>query len=251
MKNSGQTRATMTGINLASGEIVITMDDDLQHDPQLIPRLLEELKKDSGYDCVFAYFPEKKHAAYRNIASKIISWINARAFGDREIRISSFRMMRGYIAQIIRQNQSNSATVGGLILANTSKVKYVPIPHHERFHGKSNYTVAKQLKIALDNICSVSMLPLRMISATGLMAATLSGFLLCYFLLKYLTGGITQPGWTSLVTLITFFSGLILLSLGVIGEYLVRVLRELQNTNITMIRQSIGFRSNKDLIDKN
>lgn len=251
MKNSGQTRATMTGIKIASGEIVITMDDDLQHDPRLIPQLLEELETDGGSDCVFAYFPVKKHAAYRNAASKMISWINAQAFGAKEIKISSFRVMRGYMAQIIRQNQSASATVGGLILANAAKVKYVPIPHGKRFSGNSNYTLAKQFKVAFDNICSVSMLPLRMISATGLMAATLSGLLLCYFLLKYFTGGITQAGWTSLVILVTFFSGLILLSLGVIGEYLVRVLRELQSTSVIAIRQTVGFSSDENLREKN
>ena len=251
LKNSGQTKATMTGIKIAGGEIIITMDDDLQHDPHLIPRLLEELNKDGGYDCVFAYFPMKKHTAYRNVAAKIIRWINAQALGVNEIRFSSFRVMRGYIAHIVRQNQSVSATVGGLILANAAKIKYVGIPHSKRFSGKSNYTLAKQFKVAFDNICSVSMLPLRMISATGLMAAILSGFMLCYFLIKYFVGGITLPGWTSLIIMLTFFSGLILLSLGVIGEYLVRVLRELQGTKVAAIRQSVGFSSDEDLNEKN
>lgn len=242
LTNSGQTRATMAGIKVASGEIVITMDDDLQHDPQLIPLLLDELEKKGDYDCVFAYFPEKKHAGYRNIGSKIISGINSRAFGSNEkIKVSSFRLMRGYMAQIIRQNQSASATVGGLIIANAARIKSVPIPHNERFSGKSNYTLAKQFKQAFDNICSVSMLPLRMISAAGLLASVLSGGLLCYFLIKYLMGGISQAGWTSLVILITFFAGLILLSLGVIGEYIARVLGELQKSKVTTVRQTIGF----------
>ena len=241
LKNTGQTIATMTGIKIASGEIVITMDDDLQHDPQLIPWLLEELNKDGGYDCVFAYFPLKKHTAYRNIGSKIIRWINARAFGVKDIKVSSFRVMRRQMAHIVRENQSASATVGGLILANTAKIKYVAAPHSKRFSGNSNYTLAKQLRVAFDNICSVSMMPLRMISVTGLMAAILSGLMVFYFLIKYFVGGTTLPGWTSLIILLTFFSGLILLSLGVIGEYLVRVLREMQGTKVAAIRQSVGF----------
>lgn len=245
MKNSGQTRATIAGIRMAGGEVVITMDDDLQHDPQLIPQLVEELKKDGGYDCVFAHFPQKKHAAYRNFGSRIITWINAQAFGVREIKLSSFRVMQGYIARIIGQNQSSSATPGGLILANAARIKYVALPHSERFSGTSNYTLGKQLKEAFNNICSVSMLPLRMISAAGLVAAALSGLLLFYFLIKYLTGGVTLAGWTTLVILITFFSGLILLSLGVIGEYLVRVLRELQSTSVAAVRQYIGFSSDE------
>lgn len=242
LKNSGQTKATMAGIKAASGEIVITMDDDLQHDPQLIPLLLDEMEKEGGFDCVFAYFPEKRHAAYRNIASKIISGINSQAFGSKEkIKISSFRLMRGYMAQVVRQNQSISATVGGLLIANAARIKSVPIPHNERFSGKSNYTLARQFKLAFDNICSVSMLPLRMISVTGLLASMLSGGLLCYFLIKYFMGGIALAGWTSLVILITFFSGLILLSLGVIGEYIARVLGELQKSDVTIVRRTIGF----------
>ncbi|CCE24416.1 glycosyltransferase family 2 protein [Methylotuvimicrobium alcaliphilum] len=248
LKNSGQTRATMTGIRIAKGDVVITMDDDLQHDPQLIPHLLEEMEKDGGYDGVFAYFPKKKHATYRNVGSKLIRWINAHAFGVKELKISSFRLMRRYLADIVRQNHSASATVGGLMLANASKIKYVPIQHNKRFSGKSNYTLGKQIKMAFDNICSVSMLPLRMISATGLIAATLSGFLICFFLFEYFTGGITLPGWTSQMILTAFFSGLILLSLGVIGEYLVRVLRELQSTSVTAIRKTVGFPENESMI---
>jgi len=247
LRNAGQTQATMAGIKVAGGDVVITMDDDLQHDPQQIPRLLEELEKDNGCDCVFAYFPAKKHSAFRNMASKIVRWINARAHGANEINISSFRVMRGYMAQIIRQHQSTSATVGGLILANTEKLRYVAIPHSERFAGKSNYTLARQFRLAFDNICSVSMLPLRMISATGLMASVLSALLLCYFLFIYFSGEISVPGWTSIIILVTFFSGLILLSLGVIGEYLVRVLRELQSTNVTTIRRAVGFDSAANL----
>lgn len=242
LQNSGQQRATITGIRLAAGDIVITMDDDLQHDPALLPHLLAEFDKDGGCDGLFAYFPQKKHAGYRNAASRMISWINSQAVGNRQkINLSSFRLMRGYVAEIIRQNQSASATVGGLILANAARIRSVPIPHRQRMAGRSNYTLARQFRAAFDNICSVSMLPLRMISAAGLLAAAFSAALLCYFLIKYFLGGPTQGGWTSLVVLITFFSGAVLLSLGVIGEYLVRVLRELQKSSVTAVRRSIGF----------
>lgn len=241
MKNCGQTKATMCGIRLAQGKIVITMDDDLQHDPALIPQLLQELDSDGGQDCVFAYFPEKKHSAYRNAASKVIGWINSQAFGNkRQLKFSSFRLMRDYIAEIIRQDQTSTATVGGVVLANASRIKSVPITHHERLHGKSNYNFATQLRLAFDNICSVSMLPLRLISIAGLCAAGFSGLLTCYFLFRFLFGTVSVAGWTTVVILISFFSGLILLSLGVIGEYMVRVLRELQTTVSIPIRKYIG-----------
>lgn len=248
MRNMGQTKATMCGIKMATGNIVITMDDDLQHDPAHLPMLLEEFERNADCDCVFAYFPDKKHGMYRNVASKIISWINSQAIGGkRSVRISSFRLMRARIAQIIATNTAVSVTIAGLIFSGTSNVRSIPIPHNERMHGKSNYTLAKQFRAALDNICNVSMMPLRMISLAGLIAAFFSGGLLLHFLLRYFTGGIGVAGWTTVVILISFFSGLILLSLGVIGEYLVRVLRELQSSRGIAVRQCIGFTDQEGL----
>jgi dolichol-phosphate mannosyltransferase/undecaprenyl-phosphate 4-deoxy-4-formamido-L-arabinose transferase len=243
MRNCGQVRATIAGLRLATGDVVITMDDDLQHDPALIPRLVEELDRDGGCDCVYAYFPEKKHAAYRNLGSKVISWINAQSVGGNQVvKLSSFRVMRREIAGIAAANTSPNPSIAASILASTSRIRYLALPHHERFAGKSNYTLARQLAQAWDNICNVSMLPLRLISFVGLAASIVSALLLIYILAKYLYGGITAAGWTSTVTLITFFSGLILLSLGVIGEYMVRILRAVQHTQPTPIRQKIGFR---------
>jgi dolichol-phosphate mannosyltransferase/undecaprenyl-phosphate 4-deoxy-4-formamido-L-arabinose transferase len=242
LRNSGQIRATIAGIRLASGDVVITMDDDLQHDPALLPQLLGEFERDGGCDCLFAYFPQKKHAGYRNVASRLISWMNAQAIGSGEkIKLSSFRIMRDYVADIVRRNQSASATIGSLILTNAAQIRSIPIAHRERMAGRSNYTLARQFRAAFDSICSVSMLPLRMISAAGLIVAGLSGVLLGYYLLKYFLGGPVQAGFTTLVILVTFFSGAILLSLGVIGEYLVRVLRELQRTSVSTVRRTVGF----------
>lgn len=240
-RNIGQAKATLCGIGMARGNVVITMDDDLQHDPHLIPFLLKELDSDNGYDALFAYFPQKKHSHIRNLTSRLISLLNSQAFGFKDVRVSSFRLMRRHIATFVRENRSSVATVGALVLAATNQVKSVPVRHRKRTYGKSNYTLFRQLRLAVKNIIGVSMLPLRLISSLGLFTATFSGFLTVYFLIKYLTSGISVAGWTSIVVLLTFFSGLILLSLGVIGEYLVRVLRELQYPNDTSIRETIGF----------
>lgn len=245
MKNCGQARATIAGMRLATGDVVITMDDDLQHDPAHISAMLDELNKDGGVDCVYAYFPKKNHAAYRNIGSKAISWIYAQAMGgSQDVKLSSFRLMRSYIAQIAANNASPSPSIAASILSSTARIRYIAIPHHARFAGKSNYTFTKQLRLAFDNICNVSLLPLRMISIVGVAASGISGLLLLYILIRYLLGGIAV-GWTSTAMLITFFSGLTLLSLGIIGEYIVRILREVQYTQATPIRQQIAFHSDQ------
>ncbi len=241
-RNLGQAKATLSGIRVATGDVVVTMDDDLQHDPESLPRLLAELDSDGGYDAVFAWFPEKQHAGWRNVASRLVGWLNAQAFGLGGLRLSAYRVMRRQVADFIRANQASSvATPGSLVLAATRHVKSVPVQHRERSFGRSNYTLVGQLRLALNNLIAVSLLPLRLISGLGIFTAGLSALMLLTILGRYFTTGFGVPGWATLVILVTFFSGMILLSLGVIGEYLVRVLRELQYTDALPVRRSIGF----------
>jgi dolichol-phosphate mannosyltransferase/undecaprenyl-phosphate 4-deoxy-4-formamido-L-arabinose transferase len=243
-RNVGQARATLSGIKATSGDIVVTMDDDLQHEPEALPGLLAELDSDGGYDGVFAWFPEKKHSGWRNLGSRVIRFINAQAFGLGNLKTSSYRVMRRHVVEFIRVNNSSVATPGTLMLAASRHIKSVPIEHRKRAFGASNYTLARQLRLALTNLIAVSLLPLRLISGLGIFTAALSALMLIYTLIRYFTTGFGVPGWATLVILVTFFSGMILLSLGVIGEYLVRVLRELQYTDAVPIRRTIGFESN-------
>lgn len=241
-RNQGQPKATLCGIRAANGDVVVTMDDDLQHEPEALPTLLAALDSDGGYDAVFAWFPQKQHAGWRNTASRLVAWLNAQAFGLGGLRLSAYRLMRRSVADFIRANHASSvATPGALILAATRHVKSVPIPHQERAFGHSNYTVARQLRVALNNLIAVSLLPLRLISGLGIAAAALSALMVLVTLVRYFTTGFGVPGWATLVILVTFFSGLILLSLGVIGEYLVRVLRELQYPDAVPVRRTVGF----------
>ena len=242
MRNFGQTQATLCGIKNAIGEVVITLDDDLQHDPSVLPNLLEEFESLGQYDAVFGFFPEKKHHGYRNVASKILLWVNSRAFsGGPQMRLSTLRVMRKEIADVLRANHSRVATIGGMILENTKRISFVAVPHNERYAGKSTYTLSKQIRLALDNIMTVSMLPLRLISLLGFVSSGFSGLLFLFYLIQTISGSIGVAGWPTLVMMITFFSGAILLSLGVIGEYLSRIMREIQALPFTPVRQKLGF----------
>lgn len=240
-RNMGQARATLCGIHAATGDIVVTMDDDLQHEPEAMPRLLAELDSDGGYDGLFAWFPNKQHSGWRNLGSRIVGYLNAHAFDVGNVKISSYRMMRRQVADFIRANKSSIATPGAMMLAATTHIKSVPIEHHQRAFGRSNYTLVRQLRLALTNLFAVSLLPLRLIAGLGIATAMLSALLVLGTLVRYFTTGFGVPGWATLVILITFFSGMILLSLGVIGEYLLRVLRELQYTDAVPVRRTIGF----------
>nr|WP_074796762.1 glycosyltransferase family 2 protein [Nitrosospira briensis] len=240
-RNMGQARATLCGIRAATGDIVVTMDDDLQHEPEAMPMLLAELDSDGGYDGLFAWFPDKQHSGLRNLGSRIVRYLNARAFGLGKVKISSYRLMRRQVADFIRANKSSIASPGAMMLAATRHIKSVPIEHHQRAFGRSNYTLISQLRLALTNLFAVSLLPLRLIAGLGIATAMVSAIMVLGTLVRYFTTGFGVPGWATLVILITFFSGMILLSLGVIGEYLLRVLRELQYTDAVPVRRTIGF----------
>ena len=246
MRNVGQARATLCGFSYATGEIVITMDDDLQHRPDQLPILIEKLESTPELDCVFGSYRKKKHAGYRNIGSKVIKWINAKAFGlPSNIEASSFRVMRLSLAKAILQNTTKNPSITALIYQNTHNVISIPIEHSDRFAGVSNYTLAKQFKLAFDNICNVSTLPLKIVSLLGFVFCIIAVLLSAVIFTRYLFGQIKVPGWTTVVILISFFSGVILLSLGIQGEYLVRILQEVKGGTIYTPRKIIGRIANE------
>lgn len=241
MRNSGQARATLCGISHARGEIVVTMDDDLQHRPDQLPKLVDALDNNPGADCVFGYFEQKRHAGYRNIGSRVIRWVNARAFGlPRDIRSSSFRAMRRPVAAALATHGTANPAIPALVYGTTRRIISIPVEHAPRHAGESNYTLSKQLRLALDNICNVSMLPLRAVSVMGLAICFLGAVFVVNVLVRYMLGRIGVAGWTTVVILVSFFSGITLLSLGIIGEYMVRVLREVHGAPRYVERETIG-----------
>jgi dolichol-phosphate mannosyltransferase/undecaprenyl-phosphate 4-deoxy-4-formamido-L-arabinose transferase len=218
------------------------MDDDLQHPPQEMPKLLEALESNPEVDCVFAYFEEKHHALYRNLGSRVIRWINARALGlPKDIRWSSFRAMRRPLVAAVLQLRTVNPVILALVCQSTQQLMSIPARHSERYSGRSNYTLSKQLRLALDNVCNVSLLPLRAVSTAGMALCALTTVLIAVFLYKYLTGLVGVAGWTTIVILISFFAGLTLLSVGIVGEYMVRILREVRGAPRYIERERVGL----------
>ena len=238
MRNSGQARATLCGLVHARGEIVITMDDDLQHRPDQIPRLIEALEQDPTLDCVFGVFRKKKHAGYRNLGSRILRWINYIEYDlPAGIRTSSFRALRQSLVQVLTHYQTRTPTILVLILDSTKSFDSVEVEHADRFAGQSNYTLRRQFLFAFDHICNVSVLPLRLVTFMGIVFCALSLVMVLVVLIQKLTGNISIAGWTTVVILISFFSGVIMLSLGIMGEYLSRIISEVQGSPPYLIRE--------------
>lgn len=220
-KNSGQHNASMAGLNHATGDAIISMDDDLQTHPSQIHILLEEF--DKGYDMVYGYYPEKKHSGFRNFGS-YVNYLSVRILigKPKELKTSSFWVMRKFVRDYIIQYKSHYTYLQGLILRTTRNIACVPVKHFERAYGKSGYTFKKLLKL-WSNIIGYSVVPLRVSRYLGMVFSIFGVLGALVVLIRKLTMPTIAVGWSSVMCAIFFFSGMIMLFLGLIGEYIGRM----------------------------
>lgn len=234
-QNSGQHNAVMAGLNTASGDAIIAMDDDLQTHPSQLPILMEEFEK--GYDIVYGYYPEKKHSPFRNFGS-YVNYLSVRLLigKPKDMKTSSFWIIRKFVRDYVIQYTSPYTHLQGLFLRTTRNISSVPIKHFEREFGKSNYTFKKLLNL-WSNIMGYSIVPLRLAKYIGLVlsAGGLLGAIIV--LLRKLLIPTTAMGWSSVMVAIFFFSGIIMLFLGIIGEYIGRMFLGMNHQPQYVIRQ--------------
>jgi undecaprenyl-phosphate 4-deoxy-4-formamido-L-arabinose transferase len=221
MRNYGQHNALLCGIRAATGSVVITMDDDLQHPPEEIPKLLDKL--DEGFDVVYG-IPEKlPHSLLRNMLSRGIKRSLSRAMGIRNIRdISAFRAFRTDLRRAFACYQSPNLLLDVLLSWGTTRFTAVAVRHDPRPIGRSNYTFAKLFNQTMLIFTGFSTEPLRIASLVGF-AFTLFGVLVfLYVVTRWLLYG-SIPGFPFLASLVSLFSGAQLFALGILGEYLARM----------------------------
>ena len=221
-RNFGQHAATICGIEHARGAWVVTLDDDLEHAPESIPALL----KAGSEECplVYGVFAKRTHAAYRNWSSELMRWTLKRAFPDLNEQYSSFRAMHAPLAHQLAAFKLNKPYIDGMLSWMTSSVDTVEVPHGERQHGESTYTLRKLISHAFNIFVTFSQLPLRIASYGGATLAAVSFAYMMYVVFGYFTGRITNPGYTSLMSVILFACGVQLLILGLLGEYVGRLM---------------------------
>jgi dolichol-phosphate mannosyltransferase/undecaprenyl-phosphate 4-deoxy-4-formamido-L-arabinose transferase len=235
-RNFGQHNALMCGFSFASGEYVITLDDDLQNPPEEIPKLIEEIER-TGLDMVCGTPAERKQSRLRNAGSLVFRWVVSFVFRrNPAFQMSNFRIIRrGVIENILHMRTPNPA-VGLLILNITDRVGNVTVEHHTRRHGTTTYTAAKLVRHFFHGVLYHSTLPLKSVFLMGLLSMFLAFSLGAYYLTLFFLGRITVPGWITLVLLVLFFSGAIMFSLGIIGEYLLRITQEVYHAPQYLIR---------------
>ena len=242
MKNMGQFRALMCGFEQVRGEFIITMDDDLQNPPEEIPKLINCLTKNPTMDAVIAAYANKQHNSWRRFGSFLIDMTNRFISHKKSnLKTTSFRLLRRKMVKAISSHKTMNPVMGPLVVQNSKRIMNVFVEHHPRKAGRSNYRIAGLIKLALDHIFNFSTMPLKIVSVMGILSSCISILLAVYYLFKFLCGdvGVKVQGWTTLVLLLTFFSGLILFSLGLIGEYLIRIIREVSHSPRYIIRETV------------
>ena len=238
-RNFGQHNASLAGIRAARGDIVVTLDDDLQNPPEEIPRLLERL--DEGYDVVYGTPIERQHAFWRNVAAWLIR-LSLRSTMGHEVAasVSPFRAFRTDLRDAFESFSGPDVSVDVLLSWATSRFAAVRVAHAEREAGRSTYSFGKLVSLALTMLTGFSTRPLRLASLIGL-ASTFFGLLvLVYVLGRLIVEGNPVPGFPFLASLIAIFSGVQLLTLGIIGEYLGRVHARTMDRPAYAVRDEVG-----------
>lgn len=233
-KNAGQHNAVMAGLNYARGDAFIAMDDDMQTHPSQLKYLLEKFEE--GYDIVYGYYPEKKHSKFRNFGSYINS-LSVRILlkKPKDLRTSSFWVIRRFVRDYAIQYRSAYTHLQGLFLRTTRNICCVPIQHFEREVGTSNYTLKKLLKLWA-NIIGFSIVPLQLAMKTGFLFSAVGLIGAIGVVILKLVRPATYIGWPSMMAAICFFSGVHLLFLGIIGEYIGRIFLGMSNNPQFVVR---------------
>jgi len=220
--NFGQHNALLCGIRAARKEIVITMDDDLQHPVTEIGKLLDKI--DEGWDVVYGTPLEEMHGFWRDISSRLVKWsLKTTLQVSYAEKISAFRAFRTDLRDIFSNYSNTFVSIDVLLSWGTGRIGFVGVKHMERKTGRSQYTFLKLLLHLSNLVLGFSVVPLRVASFLGFFFTFFGFILLAYVLIRYLVNGGVVPGFAFLASAISIFSGIQLFVLGIIGEYLSRM----------------------------
>jgi undecaprenyl-phosphate 4-deoxy-4-formamido-L-arabinose transferase len=221
-RNFGQHAALLAGVRRAEKPVVVTLDDDLQNPPEEVPKMLAALSDD--VDVVYGLPERRRQSAWRNFTSASSKLLMRYALGFlRATEISAFRVFRTRLRDSFDGDLGPGVSIDALLNWSTTRFVSVEVKHDERKQGSSNYSFRKLLRFMLDTATGYSTVPLRFATGLGLVTVTLSVFVLGWVLWRPLTTGESVPGFPFLATTIAIFSGVQLIVLGVLGQYIGRM----------------------------
>lgn len=244
-KNFGQHNAIMAGLNFATGEIITCLDDDGQTPPNEVFKLINKVKE--GYDIVFAKYKEKHHSNARNLGSKIND-LMAQYLIDKpkDLSITSFFSCKDFIVKEIIKYKNPYPYISGLLLRSSKNIINVNINHKNRISGKSNYSLLKLTQLWSNGFTAFSVKPLRLATYSGFIFAFIGFIFAIVTIINKLTNPNAVMGYASTMSAILFIGGVLMIILGLIGEYVGRIYISLNHSPQFIIKEKVGFNTKKN-----
>lgn len=237
--NVGQHRATLCGLLHANGSLLVTLDDDLQHQPEDIITLLDAWHAHPNMDCIFGAFPTRKDGWFRRFGSSVMGAVSTLFYGKpRNVSLSPFRLMSRATAQTLCSHRTARPVIGPMLLKCTSQLMNVDVQHEARQTGTSGYSVRALASLVFDALIAGTSAPLTLVSLAGLLISSASGVACLWYLMHYMIYRNVLPGFTTLVMLICFFGGATLFSIGLLGHYVARLLDECTDRPLFVVREA-------------
>ena len=239
-KNFGQHAALMDGMHFATGDIVVCLDDDGQTPADEVDKLLAKIE--DGYDVVYASYDTKKHSSFRNFGSKVNQKMTEVMLGKpKELYISSYFAAKRFVIDEMLKYSGAYPYLIGLVLRTTKNICNVSVTHRDRMAGNSGYSMKKLLGLWMNGFTSFSIMPLRFASYAGV-ASAFAGFIYAiYIVISKIINPNRMLGWSSTMAVILILGGLILLVLGLIGEYVGRIYICLNNSPQYVVRTVLNY----------
>ncbi|HLZ52929.1 MAG TPA: glycosyltransferase family 2 protein [Verrucomicrobiae bacterium] len=239
MRNYGQHNALLCGIRAARFDTIITMDDDLQHPPEELHKLLAKLGE--GFEMVYGYPEHQQHGLLRDVASWLTKLALQRSMGAETARhVSALRAFRTQARDAFADYHSPFVSIDVVLTWATTRFVAIQVRHDPRKAGVSNYTFGMLFRHAMNMMTGFSTLPLQLANLMGFLCTLFGALVLVFVVGRYLLFGTTQQGFPFLASIIAIFSGAQLLALGIIGEYLARMHFRMMERPTYTVREEIA-----------
>lgn len=240
-RNFGHQAAVMAGIEYANGDAVVLIDADLQDPPEIIPQMVAEWEE--GYDVVYGKRTKRKGEGVFKKVTAFFFYRFLRGMTETDIPkdTGDFRLMDRHVCEWMRLLREKRPFVRGLVRWVGFKQTSVEYVRDERAAGETKYPFGKMMRLATDGIFSFSYKPLKIAGYVGFALSLVSFVYLIVVVCQRLFTQQTQPGWASLMGIILFFNGIILIMLGILGEYLGRIYEEVKDRPLYIVARSKGL----------
>lgn len=244
-RNFGQHSALMAGLRYSDGDYVVCLDDDGQTPADEVDKLIGSLEE--GYDAVYARYDHKQHSAFRNFGSALNERMTRMMLGKpAQLYVSSYFAVKRFVVEDMIRYENSYPYVIGLVLRATGKIANVNVRHREREIGASGYNLKKLVGLWFNGFTAFSVKPLRIATAMGAVSAAIGFLYGFYTIVKRLVLPDVPMGFSSTMSAIVFFGGMIMLMLGLIGEYVGRIYISLNNSPQYVIREKINLRDKEE-----